>query len=137
MVLQNGVTSVPTPSLCKSSCLQAVQALRLPMAPSLQPCISESTMPNAVTSLHGVQTHTGTVTECCLVTNGLENKHHLTAHSAHLHDLIIGVDIAIIVYKYTYRNVWCCSACQKSVMAHNLYTKCVVTGAVRSPAHSQ
>ncbi len=79
------------------------------MAPSSPPCNSESTMPSAVMSLHGVQTHTGTVTVLphCLVTNGLDNKDHLTAH---LHALIIDIEVPIIAYKY--RNVLCCSACQ-------------------------
>ena len=64
-------------------------------------------MPNAVTSLRGVQTHTGIVTVLphCLVTNGLDSKHHLTAH---LHVLIRDIDIASIAYKYC--NMLCCSA---------------------------
>ena len=100
---------MPTPSLCESSYLQAVQTLRLPMAPSSPPCISECTMPNAVTSLHGVQTHTGTATVLphYLSTNGLDNKEHLTAH---LHALIRNINVTIIAYKHC--NVLCCSACQ-------------------------
>jgi len=67
------------------------------MAPSSPPCNSESTMPSAVMSLRGVQTHTGTVTVLphCLVTNGLDNKDRLTAD---LHALTMDVNVAMIAF---------------------------------------
>jgi len=86
------------------------------MAPSSPPCISESTMPNAVTSLHGVQTHTGTATVLphCLITNGLDNKDRLIAHSAYLHALI-DVDVTVIAYQSSI--AMCCAALHARILS--------------------